>query len=538
MIEPRLRPRHARTEPLRKRDLPGWVSWPIVGVLTATSALLSFFDLTKRSLWLDEGYTWLASAQTIKGVMASAKQQGYHLIPYELVVHWAITNFGASSFVLRTPSVIAGAIGVPLFYLLVARLGGRLAGVYASILYVVSEPLVYWQQNARDYSFVVTLAIASTLAVVVAMQDGRVAAFLAWAVLTGIGCYTHPEMLLLVPPQVAVMIVWTPSWRRRLVLLGITAVGGLGTLSVVGYAVHAAVYETTFIVSPNQGTATEIASFLASAEGSPVTEADHALLGITFGILVVAVALLGWDLVEHGCTPFNLGLGLSTAWLVIPYILLWIVSETGHPDFIDRYLMVSLPACSAMVALVLIRLEPRLMGMFVVVYLTIFRAGLLIPSYHSSLEDYRDATKAVLTEARPDDCITFSSNLGRLLWDYYSARDESDVDGRFSVPTQVLPPAHNGGLAVVQAYNNLPDSLIVEAQSPAAVAGVSKTCKRIWLFESQYGNRGGSTTARERFAELLNVEKNLSVRYHPKQVMTFTGVIDALYIPIPTAPKA
>ena len=119
-------------------------------LLTGASLGLGFFDLTKRSLWLDEGYTWMTSAQNTKTIFAIARTQGWHQVPYYMLIHSMIALFGDSSFVLRTPSVIAGALSVPLLYALVNRLGGRLAGIYTCVLYVCSEPLVFWQQNARD----------------------------------------------------------------------------------------------------------------------------------------------------------------------------------------------------------------------------------------------------------------------------------------------------------------------------------------------------------------------------------------------------
>ena len=435
------------------------------------------------------------------------------------------------SFVLRAPSVVAGALTVPLLYLLVARLGGRLAAVYASLLFVVSESLVFWQQNARDYSLVVFFAVASTLAAVVAMEEGRLWRFAVWAVVTALGCYTHPELLLLLPPQEIVLLLWTRSARARISLLAVTALGALAGLPVLGEATHSSVYQITPLGPPNYGSATEIATFLASAAGTsqPVRAANHALLGITFAVVLLGVAMLGADLVERGCTAGNLGLGLCLAWLTVPPVLSWIVSESGRPDFLDRYLILSLPATAAVVALVAVRLDPRMLGLFIVVYLTIFRAGLLVQSYHWPLDDYRDATRTVLASAQRGDCITLTSNQGRTLWDYYSARI-TRIDGRNPyVPPQELPLARNGTPVVVLGFNDMPIGEINAFQADVYVRETTAICKRMWLFSSHSGSPNGPPALREEYQSMQALRTNLSHYYRPVKGYPFPGVGVFLY---------
>lgn len=514
--------RHARQVPLRKRDLPAWVAWPVVAALTGTSMGLAFFDLTKRSLWLDEGYTWLSGTQSIHGVMTIARHQGYHLLPYFLLIHYVTGWFGDSSFVLRAPSVVAGALAVPLLYLLVSRLGGRVAGLYACVLFVVSEPLVFWQQNARDYSLVVFFAVASMLAGVVAVQEERIWMFLVWGAVTALGCFTHTELLLLLPPQLLVLLLWAPSLRARLSLLAVTALGGVASLPVLGQAANSSVYQLTPLNPPNHGSATQIASFLASAAGTPAvqTPTDHALLGITFALAIMGVALLAADVVEHGCTQMNLGLGLSLGWLVLPPVLAWIVSESGRPDFIDRYVILSLPATAAVVALVVVRFEPRVLGLFALVYLTIFRAGVLVDSYHVPLDDYRSPTKLILADARPGDCITFSSGAGRILWDYYSARLPADQ----FVPGQVLPDALNGTPAVVLDFVSQPEARIRAYQRRVNVKQAAPHCARLWLMMSHYGTPTGTADYRYLYQSFLALTLNIGRYYEAGFHVNYPGV--------------
>ena len=515
--------RHRRAR--GRRQWTGPAAWVAVAGLTVGSLLLALHGLGAHSLWLDEGYTWLTAARKTGDIVALARFQGYHLLPYYLLVHGFIRLFGDGPVAMRMPSALAGAVAVPLMYLLVRRLAGVRAGLFATVLFVVSQPLVFWQQNARDYAFVVLLAVASVLAAVVGIQTGRIRALLVWAGLAALGCYTHPEMLLMQPLVLAVMLIWARTWRLRAALGAIVAVGALASLPSLFNAAHSNVYQTTTLLPPAVGSATEIATFLASAAGSaaPVTTTDHALLFLTFALVVVGVAMLGADIVERGCGPFNLGLGLGLAWLFGPPLLAWLVSATGRPDFLDRYLMVSLPAAAVVLALVLDRLEPRALGVFALVYLTVFRFGVMVPTYRYSLDDYAGATRYVLAQDRTGDCITFASNEGRLLFDYYSAGH------RGPVPLQVLPLAVNGSPAVILQYNSLPTSEITNLEQPQFVAQAALSCARIWLLESHQGSPTGSPASRELYRSFTALQRNLGAYYRVGSIHQQPRVLLVLY---------
>lgn len=511
----------------RRKDLPRWADGVAVVATTGVSLFLGFFHLTERSLWLDEGYTWLSADQRLKTIFAIAHQQGWHLVPYFLLIHATIAVFGDSPFVLRAPSVVIGALCVPLVYMLGVRLTGRLASLVAGVLFAVSEPFVFWQQNARDYTLVVFFALASTLAGVVGLRNRRAWPLVVWILILGLGSYTHPEMFFLAPVQAAVFLLWAPSTRTRLTVVGLLALAGLASLPVLGEATHSNVYQLTFLNPPSHGTATEIASFLASAASStgPVTAANHALLGITFAIVVVGVARLGSDLADNGCTAANLGPSLFLGWAVVPMLLAWLVSETGREAFIDRYVILSLPGVALFVAHTLMTLGPRGLGLFVAAYLTIFHAGLLAGNYADQIDDYRGATTLVLSQARPDDCVTFQSNGGRVLYDYYDTRLTARDPTRYHSPPQVLPNALNGDPSTVLTYNGLTIAALYLAQQPAPVAQAAVYCQRIFVVESHTGSPTGPLAQVQMYYSLIHLEDDLRLYYRLGSDKIFPGVV-------------
>jgi hypothetical protein len=54
----------------------------MVVACTIVSVVLGLYDLSTRSLWLDEGFTWLYAAQSSSVVWQVAHVSGGHLFAY------------------------------------------------------------------------------------------------------------------------------------------------------------------------------------------------------------------------------------------------------------------------------------------------------------------------------------------------------------------------------------------------------------------------------------------------------------------------
>jgi mannosyltransferase len=509
-----------------------WGAWLVVLAATGASMGLGLYHLTSRSLWLDEGYTWLNSSFKISSLWHASGDSGGHLFLYYLLLHGLTAGFGAGAFVLRIPSVVAGAALVPLGFLLTCRLAAdRLAGIFAAVLLAVSSPLVFWQQNAREYVFVALLAVVSTLLLVIAVQDLSRLALIGWAVATAVACYTNPQAVLLPAAQLLPVLVWPPArtmWRPLLVVIGVAAAAAVYPLA----SASALASTTVQLGPPNAGAVKEAASFLASGTGSAAatTIADHALLGIMAVLWAGALVALCLDLFERGRTEENFGRGLALSWLVVPGLLSWVISETFQPIFADRYLILSLPAAAIVVAMFLARVQPRAVGIYGLVYLTVFRFGVLAPTYDKPVDDFRGATQVVLAHAQRGDCVVFYQNFERMLYDYYAVRIEHAMLHSGPLPAQVLPPATTtDNPRLVEYYDNLPPTYVAQWQTAAVIAVVPRFCPRIWLYESHAGGPTGTSILRVRYAGLRTLQSRLGTSFRLKATFRFSGVQAQLF---------
>jgi hypothetical protein len=233
---------------------------------------------------------------------------------------------------------------------------------------------------------------------------------------------------------------------------------------------------------------------------------------------------------ERGCRRENLGLGLGLGWTVTPILLAWIVSESGRQSFTDRYVIVSLPGAAILLAQVIDRMRPRALGLFAVVYLTIFHAGLLAGNYHVQIDDYRDATRMILTTAHPGDCLTFQSNDGRLLYDYYAIRLSAGHRSGYFSPPQVMPAATVGNPLLVLEYNDLQPAQLNFAQNPTGVADITPRCGRVFILLSHYGTPTGPPSQVQSYHDLEHLTNDLRVYYRTQTVTQYPGMFVQVFI--------
>ena len=521
--------------------MPTVAAWSCVGLATAFSLALGLYHLSTRSLWLDEGYTWSIASLSTSSLMRSVHDQGGHLVFYYLVVHAMISLFGDSPFVMRLPSVLAGAASVPLVFLATCRLAtDRLAGVFAAFLFALSMPLVFWQQNARDYAVVVLLAVASTLLLVIAVQALSHAALFGWAAVTAIACYTHTEAVLLAVAQLIPVLLWPRGrtlWRPLALLAGAVAIGsGVPLLSALGNPAQ----QTSFLLPPNGALVREVVTFLASGAGTaaPVTSVDYALLGLTALVWAVAFATFVADLARRGMTDESFGPAIVLSCLLLPPVLAWVISVVDRPVFLDRYLIVSLPAAAIALGMVLARVQPRALGFYGLIYLAVFRFGVIVPTYNKALDNFAGATHLVLANARTGDCIAFYQNNERTLYDYYAVRFPKR-GSRHRAPAQVLPSVPSGDRpAAVDYYANLPPTYVAASQTPAAIALTAPYCDRLWLFESHVGWPSGPPAQKARYAGLVILRRNLLADYEAPTNYYVRDVVVQLYDRLPAPPTS
>lgn len=128
-------------------------------LLLATA--VRFHALGRQSFWNDEGNTARLSERSVRLILEGTASDIHPPLYYLILSGWQ-KLVGTSEFALRSFSAFAGVLTV-LFTIQLGRwLDGWRVGLVAGLFTAVSPPLIYYSQEARMYSLLGLLAVAST----------------------------------------------------------------------------------------------------------------------------------------------------------------------------------------------------------------------------------------------------------------------------------------------------------------------------------------------------------------------------------------
>ena len=471
-------------------------------VVPALLALgLCLYELTTRSLWLDEAATVAIASQHGAALGTAVAHDGGNMLAYYGLVHVLIGLFGSGTLVLRLPAAIASAATVAFVGMLGLRLGNRRVALLAGVLTAVSLSLVYWGQNARGYTAMVAMIAASFVALLALLEEGAGwAPWLAYVFAMTAAIYFGLEAVLVVPAQLLMLIRFRDRWRQ---LASAVAVTTALCLPLAVLAAQRGSGQLFWVPGPSFRVLKQIVQALASAGLQPsfYTSTSTALVVLTLIVLLAgAVRALRAARTGAGWRP-----AVMIAWLLVPAIVALIESLVGQSIFQARYLLVSLPAVSLLLAWTLAdrpfsvrRRSWSWVPLGVVAALLVLRALQLGPAYGVASENWRAATATVIADAEPRDCLAFYPADGRMAFRYY-LRDF----GR--APRPILPALPWSRVQpFIEDYPSL---------TGTELARIPAQCGRVWLVARRGGGAGGTTVSHANFLRFERLRSSLADVY-------------------------
>ncbi len=170
----------------RRLFRPGLI---IVG-LTVVGAILRFYRLDGRSLWLDE----LITAQVIRFDRLSQVfdylQFWVDNTPLTYVQTWLLRGFGGSEIAIRWPYALAGTLNIPALYFLGRALCRPRVGLLAALLMAILPFAVWYSQEARSYADFMLFTTLQMLFAYLAVTRSRWYDWLFLALSTVLNLYT------------------------------------------------------------------------------------------------------------------------------------------------------------------------------------------------------------------------------------------------------------------------------------------------------------------------------------------------------------
>jgi len=190
----------------------------VVAAITVVGAALRLVVL-QDSLFADELATyWVVSEHSLGGVISTVHSDAEITPPLYFVLAWLTTRLDLTAEMLRAPSFLAGVAVIPIVFGVGARTIGRTAALVAAVITALSPFMVYYSTEARGYELMVALALLSTLAMLLAIDDRRARWWVLYAVSSCAAAYTHYTAVFVLGAQL-LWLLWAHPEARRPALL-------------------------------------------------------------------------------------------------------------------------------------------------------------------------------------------------------------------------------------------------------------------------------------------------------------------------------
>ncbi len=422
--------------------------------LTWLAFVVRVYHLTYQSLWRDEVDTMLFATRSLPELLEMFRKPGENGPLFFLALRPWLAAAGTSEFALRFPSALAGALAVPMLYVLVRRLVGQRAASIAALLSTVAPYLVWYGQEAKMYAL---LTVAVPLSLWLTLEVTRRHGWVRWVVLyvvTTLSFYAHVLAALVIPLQAVWLVVAcrNRSLRRRIAEAAIYLVALILPYSPMIW------WQAKLWLSP---------TFKTGLPFVPLSDILTVLLvGFTRGILPVSSpltllpAVLGlfagvglWASNSPTETKFQKrsSIVLLSSWLLLPPILLYAVS-LEMPIFADRYLIWVMPAYLALIATGIVALYDawRPLGFLTLgACLALNLAGIWNQTSQPIKADMRGAAQYVMAAKTNDDLLVFQIPYNRFAFTYYAGDDFQWLDG----------PYTNNGMAEAEFGNHMAEDV-------------------------------------------------------------------------------
>lgn len=205
----------------------------LLGALSVVGVVLRL-RVAHQTLFADELSTyWIVTGRSLGGVWSIVGHRypwgatAEISPPLYFMAAWLTTQLGHAAELVRGPSVLAGALSIPVIYLLGQRTVGRRAALVAAALTALSPFMIYYSAEARPYALMMLLVMVSTLAMLAAVDDGRARWWVMYAVASCAAVYAHYTCVFVLGAQV-VWLIWAhPELRRPALLANVAAIAGL-----------------------------------------------------------------------------------------------------------------------------------------------------------------------------------------------------------------------------------------------------------------------------------------------------------------------
>ncbi len=203
----------------------GWVLFCLLAIL-AGGAVLRLVQISSESLWLDEATSVLVSESNSAEFWSRMGRETNPPLHYVMLRCW-ISICGDSELAVRIPSAAFGVLSLLMIYLVGRRLFGDGVGLISALVMAASSLHISYSQEARGYSMMVFLGLASYYFFIRYLESGRARDMVAASLTNVFLLYTHVYGSFIVASEAIFSLYLRARLRARQARIGTPANGGL-----------------------------------------------------------------------------------------------------------------------------------------------------------------------------------------------------------------------------------------------------------------------------------------------------------------------
>lgn len=214
----------------------------LIALLAITTiALLMRLALVSRPFRYDEAYTFVAFAlRPLRYLIADYHLPNNHVF-HSVLVHFSEQLFGAESWAIRLPVLLAGVLSIPAVYLAAKSLYDRNIALLSAGFSAASWTMIDYSTNARGYMLIGLFSLLIFSLGEYLRRKVNLAAWFLVIVFSVLGFYTLPTMLY----PFGMLLDWlflsylfkdvNPAYGRSFLVYLIVAVSAIASLTLLLY---------------------------------------------------------------------------------------------------------------------------------------------------------------------------------------------------------------------------------------------------------------------------------------------------------------
>jgi mannosyltransferase len=365
----------------RGKSGPALISFSLLAIFVVGTALRCC-RLGQNSLWADEIASLATARQPFWTIpQAALRQDAFEPPLYFWVLHLIAAAFGDGETALRFVSVIAGALTIPLIWVLAWELSQNRHVAVLAAMFLALNPLHLWySQEARPYALMICFGTAAFAALARTLRKPSLRLWAVFAVCSSLAMLSHAVGALV--PVIALVWVLLRDDRQSVLRPTLLALGANVLMVAPAYLMLAhSIINATGTGSPERPlTGLEL----------PYTALTY-LGGYSFGPSVREIQDFGWQVAaKHHTVQLGLAAILLGVWLalaigrrsslmtgllvlcVLPAVLAVIGSAATTKAYNVRYTVIGIVGFVASLSAAIAALRPPLRTAITAIFCVVF----------------------------------------------------------------------------------------------------------------------------------------------------------------------